>query len=339
VPAWLERTWYGGGALAWLLWPLSMMFRGVAGLRRTAYRHGWLRVRPSARPVIVVGNLSVGGTGKTPLVLWLLERLAERGIAAGVVSRGYGGREHTVPRRVTAADSAADVGDEPLLIARRSGVPVVVCRDRAAAVDDIVHAGVQLVLSDDGLQHYAMARAAELVVVDGDRGLGNGLCLPAGPLREPPSRLAEVAAVLVNGGSAMPAGLPATVLRMALVPRELRGFSPPHRQPLAWLSGRRVHAVAGIGHPGRFFALLERLGAQVIPHPMPDHAPLGAAALHFADGLPVVMTEKDAVRCTGEGLTNHWWLTVDAELPPEAGEYLVGVLLATALPSAESLHE
>jgi tetraacyldisaccharide 4'-kinase len=151
--------------------------------------------------------------------------------------------------------------------------------------------------------------------------------------------MAQVAAVVVNGGSAMPAGLPAASLRMALAPRELRGFPPQPRQPLEWLRGRRVHAVAGIGHPGRFFTLLERLGAQVIPHPMPDHAPLGPAALQFEDGLPVVMTEKDAVRCTGQGLTNHWWLTVDAELPPEAGEHLVSLLLATAVPAAESRHE
>lgn len=330
MPGWLERTWYHGSLLAWLLWPLSLVFRGLVGLRRWAYRRGLLRVSPATLPVIVIGNLSAGGTGKTPVVLWLLARLAERGIAAGVVSRGYGGRVQRCPRRVSASDTAAEVGDEPLLIARRAQVPVVVCRDRPAAVAALADSGVQVVLSDDGLQHYAMARAAEVVVVDGERGLGNGLCLPGGPLREPRKRLSSVDAVLVNGGEGLPVGVPATALRLRLKPSGLHGFAPGATRPLAWLAGRKVHAVAGIGHPGRFFRLLQALGAQVIAHPLPDHAPLGAAELRFEDDLPVVMTEKDAVRCSGEGLDNHWWLAVEAEFPDAAGEALVSRLLGLA---------
>lgn len=339
MPRWLERLWYGDSALRWLLWPLSMVFVGIVAARRQAYRLGLLRVEPVPLPVVVVGNLSVGGSGKTPLVLWLLEALAARGIRAGVVSRGYGGRTQAQPRRVGPDDRAAEVGDEPVLIARRSGVPVVVCRARAAAVRRLAEEGVALAISDDGLQHYAMPRAMELAVVDGERGLGNGLCLPAGPLREPPPRLREVDAVVVNGGRSVPAGLPLSrTLKMRLVPRALQPLAGGAARPLDSLEGQTVHAVAGIGHPQRFFRLLSTLGARVIAHPLPDHAPLRRQDLEFADDHLVIITEKDAVRCDGWRLPGVWWLPVEAEITGMQADALLERLVSVTGLAEEGRH-
>lgn len=337
MPGWVERLWYGASPWRWLLWPLSLLFLGGVSARRAAYRLGLFRVQQVPLPVVVVGNLTVGGSGKTPLVLWLLQALSARGIRAGVVSRGYGGRPHRQPRLVDPTDRAADVGDEPLLIARRSGAPVVVCQARAAAVRRLAEEGVALAISDDGLQHYAMPRAVELAVVDGERGLGNGLCLPAGPLREPPPRLAEVDAVVVNGGRTLPAGLPlARTLRMRLVPGALQPLAGGHARALNTLEGVTVHAVAGIGHPQRFFRLLAELGARVIAHPLPDHAPLRRQDLEFPDAHPVIMTEKDAVRCEGWSRPGVWWLPVEAEIAEiQADALLERLLLGTGLTGEE----
>lgn len=324
MPAWLERLWYGDSALRWLLWPLSMVFVGIVELRRHAYRLGLLRVAPASLPVAVVGNLTVGGTGKTPLVLWLTEQLEACGERVGVVSRGYGGVRYKSPRQVSRQDKAADVGDEPLLIARQTSSPVVVCVNRARAVEYLQRLGVTVVISDDGLQHYAMPRQIELAVVDGIRGLGNGLCLPAGPLRERPARLREVDVVVVNGGDDVPARLPlARTLRHRIKPVELRELSGAARLPLEWLKGQSVHAVAGIGHPERFFTLLESLGASVIRHPLGDHAQLHDSDLHFDDGLPVIITAKDAMRCDDRPRADVWWLAVEVEFFPGQAELLL----------------
>jgi len=343
VPGWLEQLWYGRSAWRWALWPLSLLFLWAVVLRRALYRSKVLKPRATPLPVIVVGNLSVGGTGKTPLVIWLVSQLQRRKISVGVVSRGYGGRRVRSPRLLAAGDTAADVGDEPLLIARRTGVPVVVCADRAAAVRRLAEEGVRVAISDDGLQHYAMARVAEIVVIDGERGFGNALCLPAGPLREPVSRLQGVDAVVVNGArdphpgqyhAAGPVPMP-----MQLRPGGLQSLSGMVAMPLAQLRGATVHAVTGISHPQRFFRLLEQAGARVLVHPMPDHARLDEAQLLFDDELPVVMTEKDAVRCIHLALPRHWYLPVEAELPAEEATALLTRLLGcigTAVPEAQA---
>lgn len=309
---WLLRTWYGAGAPLWLR-PLEALFRVVVYLRRAAYGR-LLAVATVGVPVIVVGNISVGGTGKTPLVLWIVRRLQQRGLAPGIVTRGYAGAAREGARLVTQDDEAAQVGDEPLVLARRAGVPVAVGRDRVSAARLLVEAGVQVIVSDDGLQHYRLARDLEIAVLDGERGLGNGACLPAGPLREPRSRLASVDLVVINGGAGVhwPGGV-----TMALVPEALRqvaGDGPV--RTLQSFRGQQVHAVAGIGNPDRFFGMLAREGMKVISHPMSDHARIIPGDLDFGDGLPVLMTEKDAVKCGSFANPQTWYVPVTAMLDP-----------------------
>ncbi|SRR5579871_528346 len=315
----LERAWYGSGG-AWLA-PLAALYGAVAGLRRSAYRAGLLRAERAARPVVVVGNLTVGGSGKTPLVAWLAAELGARGLKAGIVSRGYGGRVRA-PTRVRPDSDPALVGDEPVLLARRTGAPVAVAADRVAAAR-LIEGEVDLVLADDGLQHYRLARELEIAVVDGERRFGNGRLLPAGPLREPPGRLTGVDFVVVNGGTAA-----AGEIAMRLRPVALVALGSGERRPLAAFAGRRVHAIAAIGHPARFFATLRAAGVLALEHPLPDHAPIGAGTLAFGDGLPLLMTEKDAVKCRGLALGEAYWLEVAAELEGEGARRLVERIVA-----------
>lgn len=317
---WLVATWYGGSRRGGWLAPLGWLYGLLAGLRRRAFQGGLLRRYRSSRTVVVVGNLTVGGTGKTPLILWLAERLSLRGHRVGVVSRGYG-RRSLEPRRVVPADPAAEVGDEPALIARRRLAPVAVGADRGAAVR-LLEADCDLILSDDGLQHYALERDAEIVVLDGARGLGNGRRLPAGPLREGAGRLEEVDAVVVNGSSANRTG----AFAMTLSPTRVVGISNGVEREPGSLRGRRVHAVAAIGNPQRFFDLLAGLGMQVEPHPLPDHLELAAGDIRFGDALPVLMTEKDAVKCIDFAGTEHWYLEVGAVFAPADGERLLDIV-------------
>jgi tetraacyldisaccharide 4'-kinase len=317
---WLLEIWYGERARgAWLL-PLAWLFGGSAALRRAAYRRGWLERYRSSRPVVVVGNLTVGGTGKTPLVLWLVEALRLRGHHPGVVSRGYG-RRASEARRVAASDPVSEVGDEPALIARRSGVPVAIGADRAAAVR-LLEEDCDVILSDDGLQHYALARDAEIVVVDGLRGLGNGRLLPAGPLREGRSRLDDVQAVVVNGP-----GDPVTgALRMEVVPKRFCAVTGTRCVPPDAFRGQRAHGVAAIGHPERFFRTLAGLDIAVEPHAFPDHAVLTARDIEHPGDVPILMTEKDAVKCAGLAGPRHWYLEIGASLPPLDAERLLAVV-------------
>jgi tetraacyldisaccharide 4'-kinase len=312
------KYWYRRGALAWLLWPASLAFGLVAALRRLAYRLRLARVHRAGVPVIVVGNLTVGGSGKTPLVLWIAEFLKAGGWRPGIVSRGYGGAVRE-PRAVTIASEPAEVGDEPVLLARRSGCPVWVAPDRAAAslALRLQHPECDVIVLDDGLQHYALARDIEIAVVDA-RGFGNGFLLPAGPLREPRWRLRSVDAVVAHGvagveGYAM--RLEGSDLVRLTDARELR--------PAKSFAGQKVHAVAGIGDPNRFFLHLAKLGPKVAPHPFPDHHPFAAADLEFGDDAPVVMTEKDAVKCKRFAKTQHWVLPVRAALDPAFGDWLL----------------
>jgi tetraacyldisaccharide 4'-kinase len=265
-------------------------------------------------PIIVVGNITVGGTGKTPMILWLIEHCRARGLKVGVVSRGYGARPPQIPWRVRAEQSAAEAGDEPLMIVRRSGVPLMIDPDRSSAVRALLaEEPLDLILCDDGLQHYRLARDLELVLIDAARGLGNGHCLPAGPLREPAERLAEVDAVLHNGAPSDPPGAFSFVLR----PSALINLASGERRDVAHFpTGQSLHALAGIGNPQRFFTTLEALNWRPIPHPFPDHAAYTAEQLRFTPELPLVMTEKDAVKCRSFAAPDWWYLAVEAQPSP-----------------------
>ncbi|NKF22473.1 tetraacyldisaccharide 4'-kinase [Solimonas marina] len=305
----LERRWYASSAPPALLQPLAALYGAISRARRRRLQDRAVQVPV---PVVIVGNISVGGTGKTPFAIWLLERLCEWGWTPGVVSRGYGAQPPQRPYRVPTGGDPRLCGDEPLLIAQRSGCPVVIDADRVAAARYLLatHPAVDIILSDDGLQHYRLARNVEIALVDGRRGLGNGALLPAGPLREAPARLNEVDLVVINGGDWSRGG----ALHMCLQADDARHLLDGERRPLAAWRGQRVHAVAGIGDPTRFFATLRDAGLDVIEHPFADHHAYTAADLAFGDARPVLMTEKDAVKCTLFGDGRLWSLPVVAWL-------------------------
>jgi tetraacyldisaccharide 4'-kinase len=317
---WLNRIWYEDRNPPWWLRPWSVAYRGAFALRHWLFQRGVYHSIHLDRPVIVVGNLSVGGTGKTPLVLWLVARLRGAGRRPGIVTRGYGGAQR-LPRIIGPADDPAVVGDEPLLLARRSGVPVAVGRDRPAAAQLLIEAGCDVVVSDDGLQHEALARDCEIVVVDAARRFGNGRLLPAGPLRELPERLGSVDAVVVNGTAGDTASDSAAMdsvfrglkpFTMRLHAQEAVAVVGSGHQALASFAGTTVHAVAGIGNPQRFFDLVRAVGIEVIAHPLADHAPITGADILFTDRRPVLMTEKDAVKCGSLADERHWFVPVEA---------------------------
>ena len=306
-----DAVWYGDTPppLSWRL--VELLYAGITSLRRRLYRTGTLRSHRIARPVVVVGNLTAGGTGKTPLTIALIDALRARGLAAGVVSRGYGGSERG-PLMVDADSDAARVGDEPLLINRRTRAPVAIGRDRVAAANLLLEsAAVDVVIADDGLQHYRLRRDVEICVVDGARRFGNARLLPAGPLREPLARLADVDFVVVNGGEAQGDEIP---MRLAN-DGAYRVGDPQSRTDLAAFAGRRVHAVAGIGNPARFFDGLRARGIDVVEHAFADHHAYVASDLAFGDDAPVLMTEKDAVKCRAFAMASWWALPVAASLP------------------------
>ncbi len=320
----IERIWYSQNLFSRLLQPVAALFAMVARRRRQHYLSAvaagslW---RPPV-PVIVVGNISVGGTGKTPVVIALVEYLAGLGYHPGVVSRGYGGKPDSLPLMVSTHTSARQCGDEPLLIHLRTGCPVVIDPDRPRAVRHLLaQADCDVIISDDGLQHYALYRDIELAVVDGERGLGNGLCLPAGPLRESPSRLAEVDAVLINGGGKVAAA--SNGHGFYLQPRSFVQLRSGERRALDNFDRQsRVHAVAGIGNPARFFASLRAMGFELCAHEFDDHFIYAAQDIEFSDDNRVIMTEKDAVKCRAFASERHWYLAVDAELPEQFMQWL-----------------
>jgi tetraacyldisaccharide 4'-kinase len=317
----LDNYWYSRNPVSASLRPLSWLFCLLAVIRRQLYRRGGLSRYRAPVPLMVVGNISVGGTGKTPAVVALSKLLRDAGFTPGLVSRGYGGRAQQWPQPVTASSDTTLVGDEPVLLAGRTGCPMWVGPDRSGAVRALLgeHPEVDIVIADDGMQHYRLARDLEIAVIDGERGLGNGRCLPAGPLREPRARLKSVDFVLVNGGDAGAfSGVP-----MKLAGQTLVNVADSRRMPVDALRGRRVHAVAGIGAPGRFFDALGAAGLDVVAHPFPDHHRFSAADLDFGDSTPVLMTEKDAVKCTGIARPHHWYLPVEAQLPERFREKLI----------------
>lgn len=323
----LDHYWYSQNPLAWALLPLSWVFCAVATIRRYGYISGWLRSEAVSVPVVVVGNLTVGGTGKTPLIIGLCHYLALQGFKPGVVSRGYGAAISGT-HAVTNEDKAAACGDEPLLIKQRTGCPVVIGRDRVAAVDKLLAENdCDVVLSDDGMQHYRLRRNIEIAVVDTDRKFGNGYCLPAGPLREAKARLDTVDMIVHHGNSQH-------AYRFSLEFDDAVNLVTGERKSLASFQGASVHAVAGIGHPQRFFNQLREQGQELSEHAFPDHHRFRIDEIRFADGLPVMMTEKDAVKCAAlladngsvDVLQRCWSIPVSAKMSDRIGLDLITLI-------------
>jgi tetraacyldisaccharide 4'-kinase len=312
TPAW----WFGDAPVPWWARLLAPLYAGGVALRRRLYRSGVLRARTVDAPVVVIGNLAAGGAGKTPLTLALVQRLVQAGWRPGVASRGYGRSDADTPRWVAADTTPEQGGDEPVLIARRLAVPVRVDRDRAAAARALVEAGCDVVVCDDGLQHYRLARDIEIEVVDGVRRHGNGRLLPAGPLREPVERGRCCDFRVVNlGQDTGQGGTGFGEWPMRLQARSAVPMAGGRTRALESFAGVRVHAVAGIGNPQRFFEMLRALGIGVIPHAFADHHAYTAEDLQFGNDLPVLMTEKDAVKCAAFADARCFMVPVDAELP------------------------
>lgn len=317
----MMRIWYGEAQPPWWLRALVPLYRMLRALARWPYALGLRRARRLPVAVIVVGNLTVGGTGKTPLVIALVDALRERGFHPGVVSRGYGGTART-PILLDDRPDPAVVGDEPSLIRRRTRVPVAVGRSRWQAARLLLGCRVDVIIADDGLQNASLARDIEICVIDGERRFGNGRMLPAGPLREPVSVLKRFAFCICNGGIAHPNEIPMRLCGEVAV--ALAG--PTASRPLASFAGSRVHAVAGIGNPARFFASLRAHGIEVVEHPLADHQALTAADVRFSEALPVLMTEKDAVKCAAFATPAHWCVPVRAQLAESFHDDVAGIL-------------
>ena len=323
----LDHYWYSQNPVAWVLLPLSLLFCAVSILRRYMYSAGLLPAYTLSAPVIIVGNISVGGTGKTPLLIGLCEYLIRQGYKPGVISRGYGA-SISGECSVAASDDAAACGDEPLLIKQRTGCPVIIGRDRVAAAKKLLAENdCDVILSDDGMQHYRLKRDVEIAVVDTLRKFGNGYCLPAGPLREPESRLNTVDMVVYHGKSdhqyhfSLEFG--AAVNLVTGEQRDMETFT----------SGK-AHAIAGIGHPERFFRQLKARGVEVTEHAFPDHHAYTSSDIDYADNLPILMTEKDAVKCkrlqsvntVGDTNENIWAVPVSAKLSDQLGIDLIELI-------------
>lgn len=311
----IERIWSGRSPLWLLLWPLSLLYGAITALIRFSYRRGWRKSWRAPLPVVVVGNLTAGGNGKTPVVIWLVEALQQRGLRVGVVSRGYGGKADHYPLRVTTQTGTDQAGDEPVLIAQRTGAPVAVAPRRRQAIEALLQQGpLDVIITDDGLQHYALQRDREIVVVDGLRRFGNGWWLPAGPMRERASRLQQVDAVIINGGDAL-AGEIAMHLQPGLATNLLTGETCPLQQL------REVVAMAGIGHPPRFFNTLKQQGMTPLAEvAFADHHAYSEDELTrlLQPGQQLLMTEKDAVKCRPFAQPSWWYLPVDARLSGQA---------------------
>lgn len=332
----IERIWYGESRVwSWLLAPLSWLFGLIVAVRRAAYRRRLFAVHRASVPVIVVGNLSVGGTGKSPFVAWLVAQLSARGFHPGVLARGYGAPVQGAVR-VTATSTAAMVGDEAVMLAQSTGSPVVVAPRRADGAKLLEHLGVDCIVCDDGLQHLALARDLEIVLVDAARGFGNGRLLPAGPLRESVRRLNSVDFVVVQGARVEAAGTDVPrawqgwhgtfAMRLAqqyVIPVSAAPVAASSSRTIESFAGQSVHAVAGIGHPARFFAALRAAGLRPIEHPFADHHAFRPEDISFDDNLPVLMTAKDAVKCSAFADGRCWQVPVTAQLEPDGGRALL----------------
>ncbi len=315
---WIHRVWYEGAVSGWVLLPLSGIYWLLLKLRALFFRFGVYSSYKAHAPVVVVGNITAGGTGKTPTVIWLVNELREKGFTPGIVSRGYGGSKSGTSMRVDANSDPAVVGDEPVLLAQRCQCPVAVDSDRVQAAAMLVDDGVDVIISDDGLQHLRLRRDFEICVIDGERGLGSRRLLPAGPLRESPSRLESVDQVLVNGLTDM-----SNAIAFELQAIEACRLNGSLARPLQGFKDTTVHAVAGIGYPKRFFDLLRGFGIQVIEHSFPDHAVITQADLQFGDDFEVFMTEKDAVKLGRKLSDRYWFVPVDLIMDAEKSNALI----------------
>lgn len=314
IQGWIQSVWYAKHLpiLFWPLIPLSWLFHLIVILRKNLYRLGILKTHRFTVPIIVVGNITVGGTGKTPLVLYIAKLFKEQGLRPGIISRGYG-RKNAHPMMVDAKSDPNEVGDEPVLLAKHLQCPLVVGKNRPKALNRLLQSNaIDVVISDDGLQHYGLHRNIEISLVDGFRRFGNGFCLPLGPLRESQHRLNSVDLRVCNGGFAND-----FEYDMVYKPGNLyNGFYPDKERTLSSLNGETVHAVAGIGHPEQFFQLLREFGLNVICHEYPDHHRFSKEDIDFPDDLPVLCTEKDFVKCVKFVSERHWIVPIRAILNP-----------------------
>jgi len=317
----LTDLWYKDLVIGGALMPFGFLFADIVRFRKFLYRHNIRQFKTERLPVpvIIVGNITVGGTGKTPLIIALTKQLQQAGYNVGIISRGYGG--DSVPRRVTADSDPQQVGDEALIIARQTACPMAVAPLRVEAGQLLLeHAECNVILSDDGLQHYALHRDIEIAVIDGERRLGNGYCLPAGPLREPPQRLQSVDFIVVNGNKAEP-----NEFEMHITGDTAVNLVTGERKPLSdFASEDQLHALAGIGNPDRFFKLLTDHKLTFSAHSFPDHYVFQAQDINFK--TPVLMTEKDAVKCTAFATSQHWFVPVTATLDSQFTEQLLTLL-------------
>ena len=331
-----QRIWYERSpfVLFLLLTPLSLLFAALSLLRRAAFRLGILRSVRVERPVLVVGNISVGGTGKTPLVIHLAWLAAQKGVRVGIVTRGYGGRAAQWPQVVTSRSAAEEVGDEAVLLASRTEAIVIAGRDRVASSKLAIERGAQLIISDDGLQHYRLRRDAEIIVVDAARQFGNGWLLPAGPLREGTWRLQTADAVVHTMRNGVQHVGPYTVQARHVL-RDAINLKSGEQRAIASFAGARAHAVAGIGNPDAFFAMLTAEGLKLERHALADHARLAERDVTFGDADPVLMTEKDAVKCRDFVSERHWMVPLHVDFAAE-DEHKLAALLDRLLVSARA---
>tara|TARA_R110002049_G_scaffold136067_1_gene295723 strand:- start:467 stop:1456 length:990 start_codon:yes stop_codon:yes gene_type:complete len=316
---WLINSWYKPQPIRWLLWPLSLVYQAILLVRNGLFRAGIFKQHRLPVPVIIVGNITVGGTGKTPFVIWLAHQLQQAGYRPGIISRGYGGKAESYPQKVMPDSEPSIVGDEPIIISRHTMCPMVVAPDRHSAGETLLQDyDCNVIISDDGLQHYALNRDIEIVIIDGQRQFGNQLCLPAGPLREPLSRLKHVDFIVENQGSASE--------NYTMILSQLHAINladPSKTRPLSSFSGQNVHAIAGIGNPQRFFEQLSSQGLRVMSHAFDDHHPFQAQDLNFDDNQPILMTEKDAVKCQRFANSNTWYIPIEATISGKLNQHIL----------------
>ena len=307
--------WYGGARVPGMMRAVANVFGGVVALRRKAYANGWLKATRVSAPVIVVGNLTAGGTGKSPTVMAIVNRLKQAGYRPGVASRGYGRQDENKPLRVTSTTTVQESGDEPAMIAAATGVPVQLDSNRVRAAQALIQDGCDVIVCDDGLQHYALARDIEIEVIDANRRYGNALLMPAGPLREPPERGDKVDFRILNWAAAEPSQKVRGLWPMQYRYGEAINVATGRLRALDTFLHQRVHAVAGIGDPERFFEYLRSQGLLIIPHRFPDHHAYVESDFRFEKQLPVLMTSKDAIKCRAFAQPHFFELPIEPQLP------------------------
>ncbi|MDH5357772.1 MAG: tetraacyldisaccharide 4'-kinase [Gammaproteobacteria bacterium] len=319
---WLISSWYHPHPVRWILSPLSGLYCLLIWVRQQLYCLGIFKQHQLSVPVIIVGNISVGGTGKTPFVIWLAKRLQQAGYRPGIVSRGYGGKAKQYPQQVTPHSDPKIVGDEPVIISRHTNCPMAVAPNRVSAGQMLLkHYDCDIIIADDGLQHYALGRDIEIAIVDGSRLFGNHYCLPAGPLREPISRLKKTDFIVHNGSQSSPE------FNMTLSQRHAINLSDPTlAKELDYFKNKTVHAIAGIGNPTCFFKQLTDQGISITPHPFTDHHSFVAKDLYFNDDNPILMTEKDAVKCQQFANKNMWYIPIEATISGKLDQQLIDKL-------------